>query len=127
MQDMEFEQWREALRIDAARRKMLQEISRLTDFVWEFFWERGIPPRVDALLEPETALTATAATPEKIRPWADIEKRAILEAIMETGSVEKAADALRIPRLRIYRRLRKWGFPHGIRDVSHRAIAELMK
>jgi DNA-binding NtrC family response regulator len=44
-----------------------------------------------------------------IRRLADIEKQAILEAIVESGGVMRAADALGIGKTTIYRKLTEYG------------------
>ena len=46
-----------------------------------------------------------------IRPLAELEVEAIVEAILAAGSVTKAAIALRITRVRIYRTLKRQGIP----------------
>jgi molybdenum-dependent DNA-binding transcriptional regulator ModE len=44
-----------------------------------------------------------------IRSLADVEKEAILEAILSTGSIRKAAKALGITHPTIYSKLKKYG------------------
>ena len=45
------------------------------------------------------------------RPLAELELEAIIQAILDSGSVTKAAAALRITRVRIYRTMKREGIP----------------
>jgi transcriptional regulator with PAS, ATPase and Fis domain len=56
------------------------------------------------------ALTTSPGDLKSILPLAEVEKRAILQAIERSqGSVSKAADALGVSKVTIYAKLRSWG------------------
>ncbi|HEY6461929.1 MAG TPA: sigma 54-interacting transcriptional regulator, partial [Polyangiaceae bacterium] len=56
------------------------------------------------------ALTTSPGDVRAILPLAEVEKRAILQAIERSqGSVSKAADALGVSKVTIYAKLRSWG------------------
>jgi transcriptional regulator with PAS, ATPase and Fis domain len=56
------------------------------------------------------ALTAPTGETKVILPLAEVEKRAILQAIERSqGSVSKAAEALGVSKVTIYAKLRSWG------------------
>jgi len=58
-----------------------------------------------------------------LRPLCEIEKEAILEAIVSTGSISRAAVRLRISRNRIHRMLRKNNIALKVNEIT----AELRK
>lgn len=58
-----------------------------------------------------------------IRPLRDLEKEAILEAILETGSVQEAASELGMSRSAIYYKIRSY----GIALKANQIITELRR
>lgn len=52
-----------------------------------------------------------------IRPLADLEKEAILEAILSAGSVRRAAKALGITHPTIYAKMKKYGIVLKVKEI----------
>lgn len=86
-------------------------------------WIRRLTPgQVEDMAEVLIAWHATVNSSTKIEPLSEIEKREITRAVsLCGGDLNAAAQALRIGRTTLYRKMRHWGYSAANRRIMHQA------
>lgn len=88
-------------------------------------WIRRLTPgQIENMAEVLIAWHATVNSSTEIVPLSEIEKREITRAVsLCGGDLNAAAQALRIGRTTLYRKMRHWGYSAANRRVMHQAYA----
>lgn len=86
-------------------------------------WIRRLTPgQIENMAEVLIEWHATVTSSTEIVPLSEIEKREITRAVrLCGGDVNAAAQALRIGRTTLYRKMRHWGYSAANRRVMHQA------